>query len=247
MIKTIRFEGYKSFASEVDLEIDANVIVLIGRNNSGKSSVLDIVNAVYSYDYQRKLEKDYKKLAISFVVDDKHISKGFREDISGGTIPGNHYVYAKIYIDTEQFFEIEKYSGFGRNNCRVLSFCTRSGNRDIDSNWDNVASSYESFDKDYIFLRIDAERNIVPEQEEISAKVKENGDGATNIIRKYILSSKLDEDLVQVRLLNALNTIMEPDCYFSSIRIQQNEETNLWEVYLIEGDKKIALSQSAVD
>lgn len=36
MIKTIRFEGYKSFASEVDLEIDANVIVLIGRNNSGK-------------------------------------------------------------------------------------------------------------------------------------------------------------------------------------------------------------------
>lgn len=49
-IKNIRFKGYKVFPSSqyTELQNISCVNVIIGKNNSGKTSLLDIVETVYN-------------------------------------------------------------------------------------------------------------------------------------------------------------------------------------------------------
>ena len=58
-IDTIRFKNYKSFSSSAFEELDFSkpVNVFIGKNNSGKSSILDIIGFLYcdiNSDRERK-------------------------------------------------------------------------------------------------------------------------------------------------------------------------------------------------
>ncbi|SEL98442.1 AAA domain-containing protein, putative AbiEii toxin, Type IV TA system [Butyrivibrio sp. ob235] len=97
-------------------------------------------------------------------------------------------------------------------------------------------------------LRISAERDIVPETETDNEEVSENGEGATNLVRKFINTESYDESVVEKVILKELNTIMQPDAFFSAIRIQQigerTEKGYRWEIYLEEDGKRYAISKS---
>lgn len=49
MYKGIRFKGYKAFTADTYTELDnlSRVSVIIGKNNSGKSSVIDVMGMMY--------------------------------------------------------------------------------------------------------------------------------------------------------------------------------------------------------
>lgn len=95
---------------------------------------------------------------------------------------------------------------------------------------------------------MDADRNIVPERTGNKiCGVNSDGNGATNLLRRYINNSSLDEKLVENKILKYLNEIMEPDFNFTSIMCQEIENTDEsnWEIYLEEISKgRIALSDS---
>ena len=111
---------------------------------------------------------------------------------------------------------------------------------------------------DFTFRRISAERNIVPEAEDISLSLDIHGNGASNLIRTFLNYDDHSEEIIEQDLLAALNEIMYPDSVFISIRIQQvkavnksknsslgHDDTFLWEVFLQEqGCDRFALSQS---
>ena len=85
-----------------------------------------------------------------------------------------------------------------------------------------------------------ADRDIRPESANEILQLSFDGAGATNVIRKYITSSSLSEDLIQVELLRSLSEIFGSDANFTRIEIRQHDgggQTKQWEVYLGEPEK----------
>lgn len=74
--------------------------------------------------------------------------------------------------------------------------------------------------------------------------MEKDGKGATNLIRKFLLSYDRPTEIVEHTLLSQLNDILAPDLTISRILCKELEN-NIWEVFLEEPVKgQIALSQS---
>jgi hypothetical protein len=115
-----------------------------------------------------------------------------------------------------------------------------------------VQNSHHSL-KGKRFRRLYADRDIRPEPESKALTLAPDGAGATNIIRRYIVSSSphLPRELIQTQLLNALTTIFGADGQFSELQIEVHDEEDAgypegyWEIHLGEAEKGlISLSRS---
>jgi hypothetical protein len=94
-----------------------------------------------------------------------------------------------------------------------------------------------------------ADRDIRAEKESSDLDLQPDGSGATNIIRRYILSSSLPRDLIQDKLLKALAQIFANDGSFNEIQINNHDDSvsdkGLWEIFLGESTKGLVpLSRS---
>lgn len=240
-IKCIKFEDYKCFKSGCINNIKP-INVIIGKNNIGKSSILDIFEMLYS---KRKFGNT--KIILEKELTDEDILRVFGKSTSGGGIPTPyHYDFGKQFIG--KIFPYEVYlSGSGISGRMYSDF---SLHNDIyedkyKSYWERLAISTKY--KNKITKRILAERNIFPESESESMDVDGNGNGITTIISNFINKSQYDESLVREKLLNKLNEIMGEDATFTEIVTQQVKigEINKWEIFLREEEKgRISLSDS---
>lgn len=66
MFTGIQFSGYKLFCNETMTELDkiTNVNVIIGKNNSGKSSLLDVIEMAYNEDSFNKQKRQIGLLRV---------------------------------------------------------------------------------------------------------------------------------------------------------------------------------------
>ncbi len=253
-IDGIYFHGYKSFNSKEGVSIDQlkNINLIIGKNNSGKSSIIDII--CYLFDIQKFSDNRGKVESIeySLKLNEKNISSTFDKYTSGGGINENHYSYGARYIgdSLRVIVDIETNSYANsryhwKNKYSNKNDTTKFGT--AKQYWDTLAARNSDLLSEYSFRRLNAERNIVPEMEEQDIELHPDGSGASNMIRKFINFNELDEKKVEVELLNELNKIMYPDAFFESIRVQQIESNGklLWEIFLEEKEAgRFALSQS---
>ena len=233
---SVMFHNYKSFGDDFQgFETIAPINIIIGRNNSGKSALLDIVDYmthprdVTQYGHVGKTPE----VRFSAPLDDASIRSVFSDSTSGGPIPGNHYLYGKKWIG-----KIIHVSLAPDNNKSFVSIEPEVQYAD------NLARRVDNPFKNYTFKRILAERDIKPEQE--SALVLEpDGTGVTNLIQHFLYDSLADQSAVEVELLGALNRIFEPDSTFTRIQAKRLSGTNKYEIYLEEEHKgSIALSNS---
>ena len=244
-ISKMRFIGYKSFTGTdfKEMDIDKPLCLIIGKNNSGKSSILDILEHVYG---------NYEKLG-------KLVYSGTQVEI-GYQLPGVKTFQTTDYRKTakQEIPPIAWYRGIEADPFDKFKnvFDQRKGwepagiytsdERIIDQ----MQNSFLEYDKklrNICFIRINADRDIVPEEAEDGKFVDPNGNGTTNLIRHFIVDSELDETAVENLLLTELNTIMREDAHFESIRIQQisNVENQIWEIYLKEsGQDRYPLSKT---
>ena len=103
-----------------------------------------------------------------------------------------------------------------------------------------------------VFRRLVADRDIQPESMADNSALESDGSGASNLIRRFIVSSNpgLPRDTIHLELLNALNRIFGQDGYFTEIQVQYHEKnspsvSDCWEIYLGEENKGlIPLSRS---
>lgn len=210
--------------------------IIIGKNNIGKSSVLDIIEGIYGS------KKINASILLTKEMDDNIISRVFDKSFSGSGI-GNYYLFGKKYIGDEISFirnddcsnkvpdDFEKYNS--HLPLDQISF------------WARVCNEIKVDHK--IIKRILAERNIFPENNDDNMSVDSNGNGITRIITNILNRSMYEENLVKSDLLQKLNLIMGDDANFTEIVTQQidSNEGSKWEIYLREeGKGRIALSES---
>lgn len=242
----ITAKRYKLF-DEVSIFGLSRVNVIIGKNNSGKSSLLDIIGAAYDINNYAKLKSEIEDIFVSVSITETMVRDLFRGYISiGRWNPNNFY---KEYGDKTIEGKVSAQrslinSDKWKSQIEIVS--SDVGIQELKPHWRNGVESIQTFIDDNIFRRIAAERNIVPESES-NMGVSPSGEGATNMIRKIVNDSAFEESLIEGMLLDALNEIMFPEAEYESIRIQQvrkNEET-LWEVFLQEkGSSRIPLSKT---
>ena len=85
-IKSLRFSGYKSFSDDTLHVIDFTpyVTTFIGKNNCGKSSVIDTIEYAINFNDFVNNNQNINQLDVSFILDIPHIQSGFKRNTSGG-------------------------------------------------------------------------------------------------------------------------------------------------------------------
>lgn len=243
---SISAKRYKLFEN-VTISGISRVNVIIGKNNSGKSSLLDIISAAYDIKKYVKLKPEINDVIISVPWTEKIANDMLRnynsigkwtaqkliQEYDGKNIEGRISAKGNLYSKGEWTSQVEFIS-----EDKELE--------EVKKYWKNGGESIQDFIDRNRFMRIAAERNIVPE-EECEIELSPSGEGASNLIRKIINDSAFDESLIEVALLDALNEIMYPEAEYENIRIQQIKvgEKVLWEVFLQEkGARRIQLSKT---
>ena len=237
-VKKIDVLNYKCFT---DIHIDniKPINIIIGKNNIGKSSVLDIVEGIYG---SRTINMN-TKFILTKEMDEDVISRVFKKSTSGGTIGGNHYEFGKKYIGQDISF-IRKSDSSNQIPDDFEKYNPHLTINQIDY-WSRVVNSIKIDQK--VTKRILAERNIFPEDNDDNMIVDSNGNGITRFITNFLNRSKYNENLVKNDLLQNLNKIMGDDANFTEIVTQQidSAEGTKWEIYLREeGKGRIPLSES---
>lgn len=248
----LRFKGYKSFTQEyVEILEFEKINVFIGKNNSGKSSCLDIIKDIIDPNELDKNSflKNGLEIQLVHALSEEEIRYVFSENTFGGGIPTeNHYMFGKNYIGKKMNFRISVEKDYRTRERDFQYQYVENKNvfeAEYNNYWNQFGERMRSLWKEYEFRRLDAERNIVPEVESNDENINLNGEGASNLIRKIINYSEYDENIVQEELLTALNAIIYPETTYENIKIQQVDDAGelKWEIFLQEKGKRYALSK----
>lgn len=246
----IKIKNYKCFEEESGFDSIKRVNLIIGRNNSGKSSLLDLINAVASNSYNFN-EVNWRsgnatEVIFESKISDKEISRVFQKNISGGAIYINHYEYGKKFIGKNIKWSLKPHL----NTSKAKLLQCDEGNITppmMDSGLgDQLAENMSIYLNGKIFKRLSAERDILSEKSNVeNFHIENNGSGITNAIQCYINKSDLPSELIEKNLLNGLNTVFAHDAVYTDIVCQFHDYDSTWEIYLEENYKgRIALSQS---
>lgn len=252
---SVKFRGHRCFRGDwsgFDQVMPVNVI--IGRNNTGKSHLLDLAEAICD----RKFYADGWQFQCQGKLDEDSLRRVFIKGHSSSELRGdfwdNHGVY---FVDKKAVWETDE-----RGNVTTLNLLDEGdtllphGQRHAAARHDlllKVLKEARHVFSGLSFRRLLADRDIRPEPAVNALALAPNGEGATNIIRRYIVSSssKLPRELVQKDLLSALNRIFAGDGVFTELEVQIHDEgdsgypENVWEIFLGENTKGlISLSRS---
>jgi putative ATP-dependent endonuclease of OLD family len=237
----LKIKNYKSFADAAQgFERIAPVNVIIGRNNSGKSALIDLVEYIVDPRDLTALGHGGQSpsVLLSVPLADNVIRSVFPENTSGGVIGGtaNHFQYGQAWIGKVITVEV------GTDKSQTYVSLTP----EVHAQFNNeLANRVQNPFRPRFVKRILAERNITPELTD-QPSLQSDGRGVTNLIRYFLHESQADQSMVEGILLDALNEIFTPDTRFTRIQAKKvNPNEDKWEIYLEEANKgSIALSNS---
>ena len=254
---SIYFKGYSCFKKDwAGFDEIKPINVIIGRNNSGKSHLLDLVEALCD----GKLSDRGWDYRCRGVLDKNSLQRVFSENTSGGTLGGDHWNdHGRYFVNTEMTWEVienevsdvkfpEDFDiGRGLTTHSFSEHLVDARRSNIYKVLNDVTHRLNSRS----LRRLLADRDIKIELPDTALDLGSEGQGTTNIIRRFITSEKLPREVIQEELLTALNSIFGSDGQFSEIQVQVHDEAQTetikdhWEVYLGEETKGlIPLSKS---
>ena len=283
-IDSIYFKGYSCFKKKwAGFDTIKPINVIIGRNNSGKFHLLNLVESLYD----ARLSHHEWQTQCHGVLDEESLKKVFPErqghtrqssdvdlvfsdvqplvnekviwEVAPNSVPLSQSGF-ELQVSSLRFpaFSSEQLSNIPLAVEEVLKSPThqfsysreQSGN--ISSGVQNMLRDTTHQFRTASFCRLLADRDIETELEDIEMKLGRDGQGATNIIRRLILTSdeRFSREVIQEELLAALNLIFGSDGQFSNIQVQVHDDRadklkGHWEVCLHEKKKGwVPLSKS---
>lgn len=245
---SIKVKEYKCFGEkEQGFEKIFPINIIIGKNNSGKSSLIDLIGNVVNHN--RGLvsippkETGYGKAIISDTLSEEYIEQVFPKGTSGGGLPGqSHYHYGLTLKGANILYTVPP-----DGNKTILSMDKPIGEHGYLRKLEQILKKPFSGGT---FKRINAERDISPEKFYISEPFTESGKGATNIIWKYLTITGFDHNIIKKEFLSQLNKILNPDIELIDITVKEsppegnNRQVTDGEIYFEEkGGLSIPLSK----
>jgi putative ATP-dependent endonuclease of the OLD family len=223
---SIKVKNYKCFGDEEQgFEKIYPLNIIIGKNNSGKSSLIDLIQ--HSFGDNEKLlniENGFTKCIVNFQLNPEVI-----ENVA------TNYAIQQGRIDAkDSWLESIKTILLNSNETDSIKlYIENNGNVEFITNANILGQFRDAF---YIFLinffrtkkfrRINAERDILKEMFREKIELNENGSGATNMIWKYLSIEGFDQNIIKKELLSYINQIVKPDIEFTDITIKEENIEN---------------------
>ena len=268
---SVYFQGHRCFVTDWSgFHTTKPINVIIGRNNSGKSHLMDLVETLCSKQLiVNELSKSGCRFKARGVLKEPDLKRAFpqQSNPSGilGQSPwgfhGHHFVDVRVEWEFDRDEEptnivfpdgfdigakIHVASAIGNTDRAAIEHARRQVISDLLKTAKHRLSGN-------IFRRLLSERDIQAERAETELVLGPSGEGAANVIRQFMVSSSehLPRNTIQVELRNALNEIFGSDGHFFDILPLQHDENTVeapkdyWEIYLGEDRKDlIPLSKS---
>lgn len=244
---SIWFRRHRCFKNEwAGFESIKPVNVIIGRNNTGKSHLLDLVAALCDNKWTGR----GWEFRCQGVLEEGELRQRFPAGTSGGKLGGDfwhHHGARFVRVRVQWEFDssgnvqaLEYLGGFDATSPHGVA-STEARNATVQQIVKNVRHHLSG----RRCFRLLADRDIRPEPPTSELQLFPDGRGATNIIRRYILTSdpEFPREIIQRDLLTALNEVFGQDGHFSEIQVKVHDHAKAgvpegnWEVFLGE-DKK---------
>lgn len=241
------FENYKSFGPGlVGFETVFPVNVIVGRNNSGKSALLDLIEfacepgaGIPGHLHHRGQPS---RVILSSILDENAVAPVFDRNTSGGQLRGNHWESGKRLIGARMQIELK---GKGKNFVTVDPNIDDHFAAPARAHYQKVAERIKNPFEGKLFYKLSAERDIVNEGHLGKLFIEKNGRGFTSTVSQILNRFEYPTELVADQLLAALNAVFSPDATFTSIDVQQHGESGPWEIFLNEtGKGRVGLTHS---
>lgn len=249
---SVKFKDYRCFKDHwAGFDSFKAINVIVGRNNTGKSQLLDIVELLTN----KQATKISASTQFRARLSESFLQMVFPANRSNGPLRGsNHWkAHGSHFIDAEVVWDVK---GESVDLHPTEHFIPANGGPITVPNARHGAiqeklSSVNCDLHGLRFRRILADRDIRAEKTSGELSLGADGVGATHLVQRFITNEHLDADVIQETLRAALNEIFGSDGCFSRIEIRQkgeikaSAEESLWEVFLREPKKGlIALSRS---
>ena len=239
---SIKFKNYKCFLDYNTLDITKRVNLLIGKNNCGKTSVLDIVERVLSKNEQHSELVEDSVIELITQIPDEILSHEFRKDSFSS------YMFLGSTVSD---FEIAKKAlngikiafPFLNSSCIDKQYLTIQQSYSFlfsDEKYKFISNEIKKSLAKYEVYKISAERDIKQEKRDSDKDIDSKGNNITRFVEYHLHESIGEYMLIKQDILKSLNDIMEGESKYDDIEVLSNSDT--LEIYLYENDKRIPLS-----
>ena len=237
MINKIRFSPYKCFVEELSIEPPKLVNLIIGRNNSGKSSFLDYIYTLYTRQVGKNLSFSAK---VDFKIDESLLAN-FLVSENLNYFNGNQYDKKVILGEDASLTFLKK------GNSLKAEFDKSSFQKIITSRYSvSVNDSNLLFDRLIpgfnSCFKVSAERDIGREVKDNSKSVQSNGEGLVSRLY-YHINHNRGVRKIKNSILNEINELLEGESHFSDFLVVENDDGKYEIKLTLDSGEEIALSE----
>lgn len=234
--QSIKIKNYKCFGEdEQGFEKVYPLNIIIGKNNSGKSTLIDLIGFAVNPSIEFfKLARNgfFPSVLISKIITEGDLVKAFKARVMNAEVEKD---YKNMLIGKRIEYSLDS------DGRKGIVFSEQELLNDFQ---DYLLPSINKPFEGKTFRRIPPERDIKMEgNDQTNLTISPEGVGATNIIRQIVLRSNLNTNIIKKELLFALNSVVNPDINFVDI-LPQEHDGGIVEIYLEDSENGlIALSK----